>query len=110
MASDLKTAGYDVVHVAEIDLLTASDTTILERAETDGYVLITADTDFPMLAALRRMSSPSVVLLRGVTGLPVERHLELLAANLPAVIDDLGRGVIVTISPARVRVRDLPIG
>jgi predicted nuclease of predicted toxin-antitoxin system len=90
--------------------LTASDAVILGQAEADGYVLVTADTDFPMLVALRRTSSPSVVLLRGVAELPVDRHLELLVTNLPAVINDLERGAIVTISPARVRVRDLPMG
>ena len=37
------------------------------------------------------------------------RHAELLVANLPSVAEDLEGGVIVTISPSRVRVRTLPI-
>jgi predicted nuclease of predicted toxin-antitoxin system len=64
LAPILTDAGHDVTHVADLGLLAASDTMILDRAETDGFVLITADTDFPMLLALRRASSPSVVVVR----------------------------------------------
>ncbi len=109
IATQLTEAGHDVTHVADLGLLTAEDGTILQRAEDDGYVLVTADTDFPMLVALRRATSPSVVLLRRVSELPPRQHAELLVANLPAVTEDLDRGAIVTISPGRVRVRDLPV-
>lgn len=109
LATPLTEAGHVATHVADLGLVTADDTAILQRAETDGYVLVTADTDFPMLVALRRASSPSVVLLRGVAELPMARHAELLVANLPSVAEDLEGGVIVTISPSRVRVRTLPI-
>ena len=105
----LTEAGHDVVHVADLELVAANDATILQRAERDGYVVVTADTDFPTLVALRRATSPSVVLLRGVAELPPGEHAELLVANLPAVAEDLDRGAIVTISPNRVRVRGLPV-
>ncbi len=109
IAEQLAEAGHDVTHVTDLGLLTAGDGTILQRAEDDGYVLVTADTDFPMLVALRRATSPSVVLLRRVSELPPRQHAELLVANLRAVTEDLDRGAIVTISPGRVRVRDLPV-
>ena len=102
-------AGYEAVHVVDLGMLAASDTEILERCEADGSVLVTADTDFPMLVALRRATSPSIVLKRGVAELPPSTHAELLVSNLRSVIDDLVRGAIVTITPQRVRVRDLPI-
>lgn len=62
LVSPLRQSGHDVVHVADIDVLTASDTEILKIAETEQRVVIIADTDFPMMLALRRASSPSVVL------------------------------------------------
>jgi len=37
--------------VVDLGLGTASDIQIVERAEADGYVIVTADTDFPMLVA-----------------------------------------------------------
>ena len=102
-------AGYEAVHVVDLGMLAAPDAEILERCEADGSVLVTADTDFPMLVALRRATSPSIVLIRGVAELPPSAHAELLVSNLRSVIDDLDRGAIVTITPRRVRVRDLPI-
>ncbi|MFP4554627.1 MAG: DUF5615 family PIN-like protein [Actinomycetota bacterium] len=100
---------HDAVHVADIDKLTASDTEILQIAETEQRVVITADTDFPMMLALRRASSPSVVLLRGVSELTPDDHADLIASNLSSVAAALEAGAIVTITPSRVRVRDLPI-
>ena len=109
IVQDLTGAGYEAVHVVDLGMLAASDAEILERCEADGSVLVTADTDFPMLVALRKATSPSIVLMRGVAVLPPSTHAELLVSNLRSVIDDLVRGAIVTITPRRVRVRDLPI-
>lgn len=52
-------------------------------------MIVTVDTDFPMLIALRRATNPSIVLLRGVNELPPDQHAALVIANLPAVADDL---------------------
>lgn len=37
-------------------------------------------------------------------------HVDPLIANLPLVSGDLARGAIVSLSPTRLAVRDLPIG
>ncbi len=105
----LRTAGHDVVHVAELGLATATDSTIFDRAVADELVVVTADSDFAMLLALRRTSSPSVVQLRHVAELGWSEHTELLLANLPTIAEDLQRGVVVSLSPTRLSIRDLPI-
>src|SRR5262245_8707040 len=108
----VRAAGFDVPHVAELGLLTASDRTILdlaELAEAEGFIVVTADTDFPTMVALSGAPMPSVVLLRGVAELTPELHGQLLVANLPTVTEDLERGAIVSLSPDRIRVRDLPV-
>jgi predicted nuclease of predicted toxin-antitoxin system len=69
VAEGLAAAGFDATHVAELDLLQASDEAIFERAVQDGFVVVTADSDFGMLLALRRTSSPSVLQLRHVAEL-----------------------------------------
>jgi predicted nuclease of predicted toxin-antitoxin system len=70
---------------------------------------LTADSDFGMLLAMLRATSPSVVHLRHVSELPPDAHVELLVANLPRIEDDLGRGAIASLSPSRLAVRDLPL-
>lgn len=110
LASALRELDHDVVHVADINMLAASDTEILHRADMEQRVVVTADTDFPMILALRQASTPSVVLLRGSSQLPSDHHVRLITINLPSVSTSLASGAIVTITPTRVRVRDLPVG
>jgi predicted nuclease of predicted toxin-antitoxin system len=109
VAEALRDAGFVAAHVADIDLVAAADSEIFDRAVVDGYTVVTADSDFGMLLALRRTTSPSVVHLRGVAEPRPEQHVALLVANLPKVSDDLDRGAIVSLSPSRLAVRDLPI-
>ncbi|MCA1694536.1 MAG: hypothetical protein LC749_07300 [Actinobacteria bacterium] len=52
---------------------------------------------------------PSVILLRRVSELSPDEHAQLLVSNLPALIEDLDRGVVVSLSPNRLAIRDLPI-
>jgi predicted nuclease of predicted toxin-antitoxin system len=105
----LTTAGCDVTHVGGFGLLHATDPDIFDFAVREGYVIVTADSDFPMLVALRRATSPSVIHLRHVAELAPERHIGLLIANLPAIGEDLDRGVIVSLSPSRLAIRELPV-
>jgi predicted nuclease of predicted toxin-antitoxin system len=109
IATALKDGGCDADHVADLGPATASDPAIFDRAEADGYAVVTADTDFPTLAALRRATSPSVVLLRGVSERSPAEHAQLVLDNLPAVRADLDAGAVVSLSPTYMRVRDLPI-
>jgi len=105
----LRAAGHDVTHVLDLGLATATDSEIFDRAVTDRFAIVTADSDFAMLLALRRATSPSVIQLRHVAELGPEAHVSLLLANLPTIVDDLGRGVVVSLSPTRLSIRDLPI-
>ena len=110
VAQALRDNGHDAVHVVDVGLATTSDTEIADRAEADGLIVVTADTDFPMHLALRRATSPSIVLLRRVTELSPDEHARLLVANLATVSDDLRRGAIVSLGPDHLRVRHLPLG
>lgn len=92
----------------EVDLLTATDSAIFDHAVADDFVVVTADSDFPMLLALRRADRPSVIHLRHVAELGPDEHVKLLIANLPTIAHDLERGVIVSMSPTRLAIRDLP--
>ena len=109
LVTALRAAGYDADHVADLGLLFASDEQIFERAATGQRTVVTADTDFSMLLALRATASPSVVLLRGVAELTWSAHAALLLANLEAVVTELDQGAIVSLSPTRMAVRMLPL-
>ena len=82
---------------------------IFERAAAEDRIIVSADTDFGRLLALRSTTKPSVVLFRGATPrLPTEQA-KLLVANLTQIENDLGSGALVAIESSRVRIRALPI-
>ena len=108
--TDLLTlAGFDVLHVAGVGLLSASDDEIVGFAYRNKLVVVTADSVFPMLLALRRTAARSVVHLRHVAELSPGAHATLLESGLGRVAVDLERGAVVSLSPTRLAVRDLPI-
>ncbi|QDU87410.1 hypothetical protein Pla175_07700 [Pirellulimonas nuda] len=109
VALSLTEAGHDAVHVRDLGMSAAADEAIFDLAASEERIVVSADTDFGTLLALRRESKPSVVLLRGATPRRPLEQAELLLANLPAVEDDLAKGAVVVIQPGRVRVRRLPI-
>ncbi|MBS1862030.1 MAG: DUF5615 family PIN-like protein [Actinobacteria bacterium] len=105
----VKVSGHDAIHVAELGLLTAPDPEIMEAAAEADRILVTADSDFAAMLALGGARSPSVVLLRSADHMRPPEQAALLAANLPAVGDDLERGAIVSLTSRHLRVRELPI-
>ena len=109
IASAIRQAGHDVEHVRDVGLLTATDEAIFDWAQAVGSVVVTSDSDFPTLLALRRASAPSVVLLREVNELTPSESAHLIVSNLDQVLEALEHGAIESLSPRSLRVRDLPI-
>jgi predicted nuclease of predicted toxin-antitoxin system len=104
----LRERGHAAVHVRTLGLHRASDATVVERARTDGSIVLSFDLDFGDILALGVMDKPSVILFR----LADERAASV-NARLSTVLGErsttLESGALILVEDARYRVRKLPI-
>ena len=109
VAVALQQAGHDAVHVRQYAMQASPDPLVLARAASEDRILVSADTDFAAILAIRRETKPSLILFRGSSLRRPEAQARLLLANLSGLVGDLERGCIVVFQESRIRVRTLPM-
>jgi predicted nuclease of predicted toxin-antitoxin system len=109
VADSLRQAGHVAAHVRDFGMQGASDEEIFIFAQQRGEVIVSADTDFSALLALRMHSKPSVILFRRGADRRPERQALLIITNLREIEEPLERGCIVVMEESRIRIRSLPI-
>jgi predicted nuclease of predicted toxin-antitoxin system len=109
LAVSLTEAGHDAVHVADLGMSRATDLEILDVADREDRVVVSADTDFGTLLAMGNRRRPSVLLLRLASPRRAEHVTAVLHLNLPAVLDALDAGSVLVVEDARIRIRSLPM-
>ena len=105
----LNQAGWDVVHVAEIDMSRATDVEILDVARQQQRICVTLDADSHTYLAVTNAATPSVIRLR-IEGLKADAFARLLIEVWPQINNHVDqRAAMITITDNNVRVRSLPI-
>lgn len=87
----------------------SDDRVVMDRAEAERRVVVSADTDFGPILAGSGKRAPSVILFRIAGQRRAWSQAALILANLPQVTEDLEAGALVVIEEGRVRSRRLPL-
>jgi predicted nuclease of predicted toxin-antitoxin system len=106
VAKGLVAAGHDALHVRDLGMEAAADLPILERAASEGRIVVTQDTDYGTLLVTGQRTSPSIVLFRMRDGRP-SVQLSVLLQYLPELEPSLEEGAIVVFGEASIRIRQL---
>ena len=104
----LRDAGHDSVHLRDEGLLKMKDAEILDKARSEGRIVLAFDLDFGDLLAASREALPSVIIFRlhDQTPSAVRPRLVQILTECEA---DLNGGAIIVVEETRYRVRQLPI-
>ena len=98
----LKQLGHDATHVRTLGLQRAPDTRIVDRARTDGSIVLSLDLDFGDILALGVMDKPSAIIFRLADELAdsVNARLSTVLTERSA---DLESGALILIEDTRYR-------
>ena len=104
----LKVAGFEAAHWSELGAANATDQEIMAYARRLSYVVLTHDLDFSSILAATNGGEPSVVQVRADDVSPSAIGEPVVTA-LRQMVTELGGGALITIDPARTRLRLLPL-
>jgi predicted nuclease of predicted toxin-antitoxin system len=101
-------AGIEASHWSSLGPVNASDADNMSFARTHGYVVLTHDLDFSAILAATQDARPSAVQIRAADVRPETAGPALIEA-LRQMASQLEEGALLTVDPARARMRVLPL-
>jgi len=107
LASALRDAGYEALHVRELGMSASPDDEIFAYSRKNGFHVVTCDGDFGTLAIRQGEALPSVILLRNQPSTVLEDS-KITIAVIQQHSAHIREGAILSVSSGSVRIRLLP--
>lgn len=104
----LASVGIEAAHWSTVGAKNALDSEIMAYARANNHVVLTHDLDFSAILAASHGKKPSVVQIRAEDVSPEIIGKQVIAA-LQQMAYELEEGALLTIDPARTRLRVLPL-
>ncbi len=104
----LASVGIEAAHWSTVGAKNAPDSEIMAYARANNHVVLTHDLDFSAILAASHGKKPSVVQIRAEDVSPEIIGKQVIAA-LQQMAYELEEGALLTIDPARTRLRVLPL-
>ncbi len=104
----LASVGIEAAHWSTVGAKNAPDSEIMAYARANNQVVLTHDLDFSAILAATHGKKPSVVQIRAEDVSPEIIGKQVIAA-LQQMAYELEEGALLTIDPARTRLRVLPL-
>jgi predicted nuclease of predicted toxin-antitoxin system len=101
-------AGYEATHWSQVGPPDAHDDAVMRWANDHGHIVLTSDLDFGAILAATKERRPSVLQLRS-DALTLDAVGTLVLAAIRRSLQELSDGALVSIEPARARLRVLPL-
>jgi predicted nuclease of predicted toxin-antitoxin system len=104
----LRGNGHDAIHLRDQKLQQAKDPFILEKARSEGRILLTSDLGFGFLMAASNEKFPSVIILR-LKNEKAQNQIERIGNVIDEAALSLLNGSIISVSEDDFRIRLTPI-
>lgn len=89
-------------------MATAIDDEIIDEAVERNAVIVTMDSDFHSILAMRAAAGPSVIRLR-IEGLKADAIANVLHKVIQSAEEDIRNGAAVSVTASSIRIRKLPL-
>jgi predicted nuclease of predicted toxin-antitoxin system len=96
------------VNARELGLQTASDSSILDAALAEGRIIVTLESDFHTMLAIRGLAAPSTILIR-LHAPTAPQACTIIHSLCERFEHEIVAGSMVTVDSDSVRVRRLPV-
>jgi predicted nuclease of predicted toxin-antitoxin system len=107
-AAWLRENGHDCTHFRDQGLQTLADKLIIEKARSEGRIILTFDLDFAAIMAISNAKLPSVVILR-LKNQKSYNQISKIKSILEESSLSLLNGAIISVDETNFRVRHLPL-